>query len=512
MNNRNPSHSNNMIHSLVSKFSSLNLHSFKNVTCFNNYVNTSSHFWLNAFKPCSPNNEQNTPLNTDNSIIIHEEKIPKSKFPKKFTISTQQHTNHIQSAYTKEWTKDEIKTLIQQYYTLHNRNWDNISSIITTKSPQQCCYKIKSIELKSNNKHFTKEDDIKLINLAQVYNNDWNKIASCFNGFLPKHLEERYVNKLDPNLKKTKFTQEEDNLIVSNYMKVGNNWQEIAKGFPGRNANMIKNRFYSVLKKKHNLQPVKTMSNVNEGNKESKGVSNSNNNNNVFDISFESDKDSNGDIDKFINDNKQIVMNLSCDDSLSDKLLKIDGVDYSFTMSAINDIESKLKLNEVEGFKMKYEEMFPLEDDFDLFKFNNNITINNNNSTLLSNINSIFETLLDIFQQIAALEQLNNTNNNSSNNSFEMQMQSDIIIDEYTELLMKKEQIVSYRNMLTAKIKSLIDNVNSNNNNTFTNDNVYEINELLLKLINVGKLNIITNINLYKVENNIYKLQPHPDG
>jgi hypothetical protein len=256
------------------------------------------------------------------------------------------------------------------------------------------------------------------------------------------------------------------------------------------------------------------MLNVNEGNKESKGVSNSsNNNNNVFDISFESDKDSNGDIDKFINDNKQIVMNLSCDDSLSDKLLKIDGVDYSVTMSAINDIESKLKLNEVEGFKMKYEEMFPLEDDFDLFKFNtNNITINNN-STLLSNINSIFETLLDIFQQIATLEQLNNTNNNSNNNSFEIQIQSDIIIDEYTDLLMKKEQIVSYRNMLTAKIKSLIDNVNSNNNiNTFTNDNVYEINELLLKLINVGKLNIITNINLYKVENNIYKFQPHPDG
>jgi hypothetical protein len=252
------------------------------------------------------------------------------------------------------------------------------------------------------------------------------------------------------------------------------------------------------------------LSNVNEGNKESKGVGN--NNNNVFDISFESDKDSNGDIDKFINDNKQIVMNLSCDDSLSDKLLKIDGVDYSVTMSAINDIESKLKLNEVEGFKMKYEEMFPLEDDFDLFKFNNNITINNNNSTLLSNINSIFETLLDIFQQIAALEQHNNTNNNnSSNNSFEMQMQSDIIIDEYTDLLMKKEQIVSYRNILTAKIKSLIDNVNSNNN-TFTNDNLYEINELLLKLINVGKLNIITNINLYKVENNIYKFQPHPDG
>ena len=166
MNNRNsflnPSHSNNMINSLVSKFSSLNLHSFKNVTSFNNYVNTSSHFWLNAFTPCSPNNEQNTSLNTDNSII-HEEKIPKSKFPKKFTISTQQHTNQFQSAYTKEWTKEEIKILIQQYYTLHNRNWDNISSIITTKSPQQCCYKIKSIELKSNNKHFTKEDDICLV-------------------------------------------------------------------------------------------------------------------------------------------------------------------------------------------------------------------------------------------------------------------------------------------------------------------------------------------------------------
>ena len=97
---------------------------------------------------------------------------------------------------------------------------------------------------------FTRQDDLKIIELVEKYGLNWEIISKNFPDFTPEILEERYNNKLDPKLKRTKFTEEEDEKIVALYSKFGNNWKEIAFYFPDRNANMIKNRFYSFLKKK----------------------------------------------------------------------------------------------------------------------------------------------------------------------------------------------------------------------------------------------------------------------
>jgi len=65
-----------------------------------------------------------------------------------------------------------------------------------------------------------------------------------------KQIRDRFLNYLDTNINKTKFNEEDDKKIIESYKLNGSKWSVIAKGFPGRTGDMIKNRFYSCLKKR----------------------------------------------------------------------------------------------------------------------------------------------------------------------------------------------------------------------------------------------------------------------
>lgn len=77
----------------------------------------------------------------------------------------------------------------------------------------------------------------------------WKAIAKEITGRNTKQCRERWRNYLDPNLKRGKWTPEEDAIIMAMQRKVGNKWAAITKKLPGRTDNQVKIRFNSLNRK-----------------------------------------------------------------------------------------------------------------------------------------------------------------------------------------------------------------------------------------------------------------------
>lgn len=100
---------------------------------------------------------------------------------------------------------------------------------------------------------FSPKEDEKLIMLVERCGKkvDWRTISFDMEGRTPRQCRERYNNYLNPNLNKQEWTHFEDEILISQYNKIGSKWQQISEMFAGRTAAAVRNRFL-LLKKKQN--------------------------------------------------------------------------------------------------------------------------------------------------------------------------------------------------------------------------------------------------------------------
>ncbi|GAB1294966.1 Transcriptional activator Myb [Apodemus speciosus] len=152
------------------------------------------------------------------------------------------------------WTREEdekLKKLVEQNGT---DDWKVIANYLPNRTDVQCQHrwqKVLNPELIKG--PWTKEEDQRVIELVQKYGpKRWSVIAKHLKGRIGKQCRERWHNHLNPEVKKTSWTEEEDRIIYQAHkqagQQMGGNRQAAAR--TTRTDNAIKNHWNSTMRRK----------------------------------------------------------------------------------------------------------------------------------------------------------------------------------------------------------------------------------------------------------------------
>lgn len=148
------------------------------------------------------------------------------------------------------WTPAEDAKLISLMQTFSTNKWCVISQSMGSRSPVQCMNRwtkiLKPGLLKG---YWSKDEDEQLLEWIKVNGpKKWSECAKYMKKRSAKQCRERWLNHLDPSIRKEDWTPEEDQEIYQLYKKYGTSWSKLAREMKGRTENAIKNRFYSSIR------------------------------------------------------------------------------------------------------------------------------------------------------------------------------------------------------------------------------------------------------------------------
>lgn len=151
--------------------------------------------------------------------------------------------NQIQTLIPKKFHLDASGQVSAQLTTTSLRSAPSASIMMAASNHK------KNVSTSHSRSSWSQEEDEVLLNAVSGKSNiNWDYIASIDGKHTPKQCRERWLVKLNPEVRRSPFESWEDDLIQSERQKIGNHWSLIAQLLPGRTSCSVKNRWYTVLR------------------------------------------------------------------------------------------------------------------------------------------------------------------------------------------------------------------------------------------------------------------------
>ncbi|XP_006816232.1 uncharacterized protein LOC102801483 [Saccoglossus kowalevskii] len=163
------------------------------------------------------------------------------------------HMFHPSINNSKAWTNKEDEQLLEIIEQHDAKDWDAIAEELDNgRVGWQCIQRYQQHLNKDHvSKKFTPEEDkliVEIIEKLRVGNMiPFTKVAYFLEGQSSRKILTRWHNKLNPDLKRGRFTELEDQLLIAGVNQQGQNWVNISKTIPGRTPTQVRDRWINCI-------------------------------------------------------------------------------------------------------------------------------------------------------------------------------------------------------------------------------------------------------------------------
>lgn len=162
----------------------------------------------------------------------------------------QEHLN--KKMFKSKWTREEDEYLMAAVAANPNITWSDVAEGLDGRTAQQCFHRYtKSLDPEIKHGKWTPEEDAiltKAVSDSMAQNNGrivWRVIKDSIPNRTDSQCRERWINTLDPSVRKGRWTEEERKLLMELVAKHGEpiSWTRIATEIPGRTDAQCRRRW-----------------------------------------------------------------------------------------------------------------------------------------------------------------------------------------------------------------------------------------------------------------------------